>query len=70
MATTITYTVKGTDYYFTLAEINALFAQIKTVVDGKLDVRGDTVGADIRGVGCSIINVPEPEATGDLLRNT
>lgn len=70
MATTISYTEKGEDYYFTLTEINALFASIKTVVDGKLDVRGDTVGADIRGVSCSIINVPEPATSGDLLRNT
>lgn len=69
MATTVTYTAKGENYYFTLAEINALFTAIAAVVDGKLDVRGDTVGANIRGVGCSIINVPEPAAAGDLLRN-
>ncbi len=70
MATTVAYTVKPEDYYFTLAEINTLFAAIKTVVDGKLDVRGDTIEADIRGVGCSIINVPAPEVSGDLLRNS
>ena len=70
MATTITYTEKDSDYCFTIAELNTLFAHIKTVVDGKLDVRGDTVGANILGVDVAIINVPEPEVAGDLLRNS
>ncbi len=69
MAATITYVERGTDYYFTLSEINALFTQVATVLNAKLDVRGDTVGADIRGVNVTIINVPEPETSGDLERN-
>ncbi len=70
MATTVTFTPYTDDQYITVAQLNTLFASIKTVVDGKLDVRGDTVGADLLCVGSSILNVPEPSVAGDLLRNT
>lgn len=69
MAAGITYTLRGTNYYFTLEEINALFSQVKAVVDGKLDIRGDTVEGTLRCVNTSVINVPAPESAGDLLRN-
>lgn len=67
-------TVDHTDYldttYLTIAELNALFTAIAVVVDGKLDIRGDTLHATIVAAagGVSILNVPAPVATGDLLR--
>lgn len=69
MAATITFTPRTNLQFFTIAELNALFAQIKTIVDGKLDVRGDTIEADLLCVNTSIINVPPPVNAGDLLRN-
>lgn len=66
MATTVAYTERAIDYYFTIEEINAIFAAVKAVVDAKLDVRGSTLGADIIGVDCQVLNVladdPEVEA--------
>lgn len=69
MAATITYTAKADSHFFSISELNALFTQIKTVLDAKLDVRGDVVEADLRCVDTTIINVPPPVAVGDLLRN-
>lgn len=69
MAATFTFTEKPDGSYYTLAEINAVFTAIKAVVDAKLDVRGDTLGATIIGDSITILNVPEPEDVGDLLRN-
>ncbi len=69
MATTVAYTPLTDAQYLTLTQINALFTNIATVLNAKLDVRGDTVGATLVCVDSSIINVPEPVATGDLERN-
>jgi len=68
MATTIDYTDKPDDYFITVAQINALFQQIKTVLDGKMDVRGFTASESIVCVGTTVLNVPEPTEAGDLER--
>lgn len=65
---TVTYTEYGENTYPTVSELNTLFALIKTVVDAKLDKRGDTVGVNLFSSGMSIINVPAPSVAGDLLR--
>ncbi len=70
MATTITFTPRTPTQFYTITEINALFAQIKAVLDNKLDVRGDIIGSDLLCVNTSIINVGTPTNAGDLLRNT
>lgn len=67
MSDTITFTAKGADQHYTIAELNTLFAQIKTVVDAKLDVRGDTVGSNLLLTNGAVINVPDPAVEGDLL---
>lgn len=68
MATTIEYEELPTVSFPSTVYLNALFTQIATVLNGKLDVRGDTVEGTINGVGIKIINVPEPTEPGDLLR--
>lgn len=68
MAATIVYTDRADSYFITLVQINALFAAIETVLNGKMDVRGFTALDNIIGVNTSIINVPEPAEAGDLER--
>lgn len=61
---TITFTARTNIQHFTVAELNTLFNQIKTVLDAKLDVRGDTVEGDLRLVNAGVLN-----AGTDLERN-
>lgn len=68
MADTITHTNKGADQHYSIAELNTLFTQIKTVIDGKLDRRASTLERDLRLVAGTIINVPPAAATGDILQ--
>ena len=67
---TVTYTPYGDLTYPTVADLNILFTAIKTVVDGKLDRRGDTLNVNLFAAtgAFKIINVPAPTAAGDLLR--
>lgn len=67
MANTISFTPKSDDAYFTVAEVNAMFASIKALLDAKLDVRGTTILGDILVRSGSVINIPVPAASGDLL---
>ncbi len=61
---TITYTPRTTDQHFTIAELNTFFNQIKTILDAKLDVRGDTVEGHLRLANAGVLN-----AGPDLERN-
>ncbi len=65
---TIDFTPKAAGTFYTIAELNALFTAIAAVLADKIDLRGDTLVGDLVLVDSSIINVPEPEAPGDLLR--
>lgn len=69
MSTTITYVEKAGNAFFTISELNDFFTQLATVINGKLDRRGDTLLGDVLTVNSSIINVPPPEEAGDLERN-
>ncbi|MDY0087129.1 MAG: hypothetical protein RBS78_01025 [Coriobacteriia bacterium] len=69
MSTTVAYTEKPEDYQFSITELNNLFTNIKAVVDGKLDVRGDTLGGNmpyLRG----IFNLPADAPAGSIRRRT
>lgn len=69
MAVTITFTARAGNHNYTPVELNALFAHIKTIVDGKLDRRGDTVAADLTMTAAgSVINVKPAEASGDVMQ--
>lgn len=65
--TRVDYTEYTDETYPTVDELNALFAAIKVVVDGKIDVRGDALSTNLLG-SISVINVPPPVSAGDLLR--
>lgn len=67
MANTIFFEVKGDDQHYTVSELNTLFTNIKTLIDNKVDLRGDTLEADVFFQG-SIINVPPAENSGDILQ--
>lgn len=56
MPNTITFT--EFDDAIGLAEINALFQDIATVLNGKLDRVGGVLGSDLHAGGQPIINLP------------
>lgn len=64
---TIEFEEKPDGTFYTLAELNALFESIKTVLDGKIDVRGTTLLGDLILLDGSIINVPEAVEAGDIV---
>lgn len=70
MAVTMPWVELAGDSYITIDQLNAYFAALALVINAKLDADGSvTVGADLRCVDTSIINVPEPVESGDLLRS-
>lgn len=64
---TVVWTPEGEDNFFTAAFLNAYFASVATVLNGKLDVRGDTLGGDLLLSSGSIINVPPAVEVGDII---
>lgn len=63
---TITYVQKPDGSFFSIEELNALFTSIATVLNNKIDRRGTVMQADLKLIG-SILNVPVPEASGDIV---
>jgi hypothetical protein len=68
MAATFSFTPKSPDSYYTVSELNVLFSTIKSYIDSKLDVRGDTLQADLSGADIRVLNVAPPLESDDPLR--
>lgn len=64
---TVTWEPLGEDNFLTVAFLNAYFASVATVLNGKLDVRGDTLEGDLLLSSGSIINVPPAVEVGDIV---
>ncbi len=64
MATTISYTKKAGNAFFTIDELNTLFTQIEIVLAQKMDRRGFTLAADLQFYDKGgIINMPPVDTT-------
>ncbi len=64
---TIEFTQRASGTFFTIAEINQLFADIATVLNQKLDVRTPAMTANLQANGQRVINVADAVDPDDLI---